>query len=162
MALIVLTATKASFVHGKEGKSAWRQAKALILRLPALKCGCFIWEEAAGDVSWFHIDSQCSSGLLFFGLILSVQSLEHLHRFRCLDARCLGLYQLRAKNAVKDQHLNKKSDLLSHSKWGVKDPEYFTWFSELELELIETHMTQKPMALRVEGGARVCPQVRNI
>jgi hypothetical protein len=32
---------------------------------------------------------------------------------------------------------------------------------ELELELIQTHMTQKPM-LRVEVGARVCAQVKNM
>jgi hypothetical protein len=31
---------------------------------------------------------------------------------------------------------------------------------ELELELIQTHMTQKPM-LRVEVGARVCAQVKS-
>jgi hypothetical protein len=33
--------------------------------------------------------------------------------------------------------------------------------SELELELIQTHMTQTPM-LRVEVGARVCAQVKNM
>jgi hypothetical protein len=32
---------------------------------------------------------------------------------------------------------------------------------QLELELIQTHMTQKPM-LRVEVGARVCAQVKNM
>jgi hypothetical protein len=33
--------------------------------------------------------------------------------------------------------------------------------TELELELLQTHMTQKPM-LRVEVGARVCAQVKNM